>query len=161
MCVSYMILNSKAISTTAPAAAESRQPKDRRRRTTPMISSYLFIGSRRANRRLSDPQTNYYVDRPGKKLLISALLIILLGVFDVIFTYKLLIAGGSELNPLISFCLSLGWGYCISFKLMLTIVGLSILLLHQNFFRMQRIMGSVGAFYISLFSYQIFLLSQI
>jgi hypothetical protein len=143
-----------------PIPADRRRLKDRRRRPTPMISRYLFIGSRRVNRRWEDRQGGYYVDRPCRELITLALLIILLGVLDAILTLKLLRAGGVELNPLMNLCLSWGWGYCLLLKFALTGLGLFVLVLHQNFFRMQRIVSSVGVFYGLLIIYQAFLLIQ-
>jgi hypothetical protein len=145
-------------SNDANVSIEQRLVKDRRRRPTPMISRYLFIGSRRANRRLSDPQTRYYVDRPCLGLILIALAIIVLGGLDAFFTHELLKGSVIEWNPLMNFFLSLGWACCLFFKFVLTVAGLFVLLVHQNFFKMQRIMGSVSFLYILLIAYEVVLL---
>ncbi len=131
-----------------------RYIKDRRKRPTPMLSRYTFVGRRRTNRRSTDPQTNYYVDRPKMGLLITALLIIVCGGVDAYFTYRILYLGGAEINPIINYCLGRGWPFCIAVKLLLTGFGLTILVLHQNFYKMHRVVYSVGVFYMLLNTYQ-------
>ena len=153
--------NTSLASARSPTPADCRRANDRRQRSTPMISRYLFVGRRWANRRQSDPQTEYYVDRPHKWLIVLVLFVVLLGTLDALFTFKLLIEGGTEMIPLINFYLDIGWGYCMFFKFVLTIVGLLVLLLHQNFFRMRRVIISMGIFYALLTAYQAFLLLTI
>ncbi len=144
-----------------PQDSERRYNADRRRRPTPMVSCYLFTGRRRANRRQIEQQAGYYVDRHRPGLVLLVIGILLLGALDVCFTYKLLQAGGAELNPMMDFCINLGWGYCAIFKFLLMGTGLFTLLAHQNFLKMWRFIGGVGAFYGLLIIYQIFLLSRI
>ena len=144
-----------------PKLQEQRYNSDRRRRPTPMISRYLFTGRRRANRRLANQPAGYYVDRPRPELVLLVIAILLLGALDIWFTYKLMQAGGKELNPMMDFCINLGWGYCATFKFLLMGTGLFILLAHQNFLKIWRFIGGVGIFYSLLIIYQIFLLSRI
>ncbi len=135
-----------------------RSGKDRRKRPTPMISRYLFVGRRRSNRRRCDREKGYYVDRPRQGLVSLALLIIFSGVLDAYFTYELFGQGAVEANPIINFCLDMGWGYCLAIKFVLTSLALLILVVHQNFFKMERLMGSICFYYALLVLYQVFAL---
>ena len=135
-----------------------RRQKDRRRQPTPMISRYLFVGSRRANQRQSDPQSRYYVDRPCKELVLRGVLVILLGVLDAVLTFLVLKRGGMEINPLVKLWLYQGWSYCLAYKFSFMVFGIFILLLHQNFFKMKYVISLILLFYAALICYQSFLL---
>lgn len=116
------------------SSRERRLCPDRRRRPTPPLSKYIFLGSRRGPRRASDPDRNYYVDRYSPKALIIILLILIMCVFDGLITLRLVKKGAEELNPLMNFFLSLGGPYFLSVKYLVTFICVLVLLIHKNFY---------------------------
>ncbi|MBI5789830.1 MAG: hypothetical protein HZA78_13350 [Candidatus Schekmanbacteria bacterium] len=144
--------------TSSSTNSESRKNSDRRKNPTPMLSRYTFTGRRKNNRRNTDPQKNYYVDRPQKNLALTVFSTFFLGITDAFLTYRLLCNGAAEANPIMNFWLGMGWPYCIFIKLILCGISLTMLLLHQNFYRMPYILASLCLFYCSLVSYEVYLL---
>jgi hypothetical protein len=141
-----------------PLANGCRRYKDRRRRPTPLFSKYTFIGSRRGNRRRNDQCHDYYVDIYDSRVVGIILLIFSFCILDGILTLVLLGRGASELNPVMDYYLKLGKGYFFTFKLIVTGSGLLTLLIHQNFKRVQKIIGGICTFYALLITYQLTLL---
>jgi hypothetical protein len=135
-----------------------RERKDRRQRPTPWLSKYTFIGSRRKNRRKNDQHHNYYVDIYDSKLAKLVVLIFLLCVLDAMLTLFLLGQGASELNPIMDYYLKMGKNYFFIVKSIFTAVGLLVLLMHQNFKRVRKIIKGLCVVYTLLITYQLALL---
>ncbi len=112
---------------------DRRDGSDRRRRPTPIISRYTFLGRRRHNRRSSSPQFNYYVDLYDTRLLVVLLLIVLLSLADSVLTYRYVSMGGHEANPVMKILLEVGDKAFFSYKFVMTAMGIFVLCLHKNF----------------------------
>ena len=115
-----------------PEGDERRRP-DRRKNPSRAISRYTFVGRRRAPRRTDDGSHNYYVDRPRPEAWWNILLLLALSITDAFLSLRLFADGSSrELNPVLLITLGYGNVVFISFKLMLTLVGILVLLLHWH-----------------------------
>lgn len=112
--------------------SERRIGLDRRHRPTPLWNRYLIKGRRHAVRRDDDPQA-VYVDRVGVGYGTLILLVFSFHVLDALFTLRHLQRGGTELNPLMAYCLEHGPWTFLWIKLGMAGVGLIFLALHKNF----------------------------
>lgn len=131
--------------------------EDRRKRPTPFLSKYTFVGRRRAARR-EEEHYNYYVDRLGAKIWIIILIIVLLSITDSIFTLYFLAKGFREANPVMNYAIFLGKPTFIISKYIFTIIGILVLALHKNFRFVKELIALIIIFYISLDVYHIWLL---
>ncbi len=110
-----------------------RQGHDRRRRPTPALSRYTFLGGRRRGpRRTTDPQA-VYVDQLGWGLVSILLLIFVFHVLDAMFTLAHIARGGTELNPFMDFFLSRSPATFVAAKLGIAGLGLLFLAFHGRF----------------------------
>lgn len=123
--------------------------EDRRKKPTPFISRYTFVGKRRANTR-EEEQVNYYVDRLGAKVWGVVLVVVVLSVIDSIFTLYFLSKGYQEANPVMFKALVIGKPFFIVSKYILTILGIVIIGLHKNFIFVKSIMILIIAMYVVL-----------
>ncbi|MFH1727815.1 MAG: DUF5658 family protein [Pseudomonadota bacterium] len=133
-----------------------RVVKDRRKKPTPFISKYTFWGKRRGNRRDSDPQKNYYVDRVGAIYWIVVFIIIILSVSDSIFTLHHLKFGYKEINPVLNKFLFSN-AYFLLIKYAFTVVGILALVLHKFFIFVRELIIFIILSYAALNIYQIWL----
>ncbi|MDZ7373106.1 MAG: DUF5658 family protein [candidate division KSB1 bacterium] len=146
------------------SSRERRTGADRRRRPTPMLSRYTFRGRRRGPRRASDPQWNYYVDRPRKRDWAMALTLFVLSAFDAFFTLYLLGRGAYEVNPVMRTVLGYGHSVFLGVKYSLTLLAVLVLLLHANFYlwrpllSVRRMAGILLVFYLCVVIYQVTLI---
>ena len=132
--------------------------EDRRKRPTPFLSRYTFLGRRRENRRLDDPQKNYYVDRLGGKYWGVVLAIMALSVFDAVCTlYQHRRGGVQEVNPLLNAVIFDSFLFQVV-KYSLTIVGILALCLHKFFTRVRELIIFLIVGYVLLGIYQVWLL---
>jgi len=138
-----------------------RRLKDRRRQPTPLFSRYTFVGRRRGLRRREERYQGHYVDRFNGWFLGLILAIFILSLLDGFLTVFHLRNGAVELNPIMRYYLELSPAYFLLVKTFTTGVGLLILLLHQNFLRIRRIIYAIIAGYTVLVSYQLMLLALI
>ncbi len=136
---------------------EQRLIKDRRSKKTPLINKYLFKGMRRSNRRLSDPQCNYYVDLPPKSALSVAVVICIFCLIDAFFTLYHLGRGATEVNPIMRFFLDLGVEYFLSYKLIVTVAGLLFLSIHYHFIGIKKYINIIAIVYCLVCVYQLLL----
>ena len=134
---------------------------DRRRRPTPAISRYLFRGRRRCVRRSTDARGGYYVDHPGTKTLVAAVVLLLLTLLDGLLTLRLLGGGATEENPVMAYALSLGVSTFLLTKYLLTVPSVGMLLIHKNFpvlhprFRVKWIFVAFLGLYGALVGYEL------
>lgn len=137
---------------------------ERRRRSTPALSGYFLLGRRRALRRESDAQVNYYVDRPAEQAALTAVLLLSLSLLDALLSLRLFHLGTShELNPLLAITLRHGAGLFLLSKVALTASATLVLLLHWNFVLFGRVaLAGVGrllvGLYVGLIVYEIVLM---
>ena len=92
--------------------------RDRRRRPTPMISRYTFVGRRRRNRRRTDSARRYYVDWVEGWYRWVLYLAAFLVVFDTFSTLSILAQGGDEMNRFVARVLEMGTGWYLALKLL-------------------------------------------
>lgn len=144
-------------STTLNEPSDRRIVYDRRRRRTPMISTYtLFGGSRTAGRRACE-SANIYVDRfPfGMSLLLVG--IFFLNVLDAVLTLLHLQRGGEEANPFMAMALSFGPQAFFFIKCGVTAAALLFLLMHVRFHYVRKVLGTVFGVYCCVFCYHMYL----
>lgn len=105
---------------------------DRRRRRTPMLSRYTFLGRRRGGRR-GDEQDYVYVDRPGGWIVAAFVVVVGLSCLDAWFTLELLSQGkATEANPVMRRALDLGEEHFVVIKTVMTVLAAGFLCLHRN-----------------------------
>lgn len=130
--------------------------EDRRKRPTPFLSRYTFVGRRRASRR-GDEKYNYYVDRLGGKAWFITLIIIVLSISDSLFTLHFLKRGFREVNPLMNVAILIGKPIFIISKYIFTVIGILVLGLHKNFRFVKELIALIIIFYLLLNAYHIWL----
>lgn len=135
----------------------TERTKDRRRRPTPFLSKYTFIGRRRTARR-EEEQYNYYIDRLGGKVWAIICIIIILSISDSLFTLHFLTKGFREVNPLMNVAIIIGKPAFIIAKYIFTIIGVLVLGLHKNFRFVKELIAIIITFYVLLNAYHIWLL---
>ncbi|MGH9389449.1 MAG: DUF5658 family protein [Vicinamibacteria bacterium] len=124
---------------------------DRRQRPTPFLSRYTFWGRRRVNVHPSSPTQNYYVDRIHRRYLFFLFLILGLSLLDGLFTlYHHVYNKLPEVNPILAAALSRGHWAFITLKISLTLIGATILVLHQHFSRVLLVIYAIAAAFILL-----------
>ncbi len=111
-----------------------RSSGDRRRRPTPIISRYTFLGGRRKTvRRDADRARHIFVDQYGPGLLIVFLVILFLSLTDAYMTLHLVNQGiVEEANPVMAFFLGYGNLSFFLAKCALTMFAIAILCVLKN-----------------------------
>ncbi|MCX6356050.1 MAG: DUF5658 family protein [Candidatus Aureabacteria bacterium] len=133
---------------------------DRRKRPTPFLSRYTFVGRRRKHRRAADGLENYYADRLQSRSWLFLWIIVGLSTIDSIFSIYHLSRGYVEANPLLRLSLFFGTKSFILMKYLLTLAGVFIICLHQYFRYIYIIIAVIIAFYIFLDGYHLVLLCR-
>ncbi len=134
-----------------------RNRQERRREPTPVVSKHTFKGERRSHRRQGDKGRGYYVDRPQKEMVLLIGAIGVLCALDAVLTLYHLGRGAVEINPVVNYYLTLGSGYFFLFKALITIPALIILLLHQNFYYIKKVVTCIGGLYSLVVVYHLLL----
>ena len=138
--------------------SEKRQPSDRRRHPTAILSRYTLSGRRRSFRRKEDQGRGGYVDRYSSGLLLLLSVLLALNAFDAVFTIFILDCGGQEINPLmgtlISYCGERFWIW----KFLLVGVSVLFLCLHSQFPRVKSALWVVTLLYGGVILYQAYLI---
>lgn len=143
--------------TPSPQDAAAGAPAvDRRKRPTPMLSRYSFVGGRRRDFRSSVEGQDSYVDVYDQPLASLVLVFFALTMFDAIATvYYIDHAHGSEWNPLAAWMLEQGRLFFVLAKGVPTAVLLLFVMIHKNF-RYGRIALTIGfGFYFLLGIYHV------
>ena len=139
---------------------EMRNHSDRRLRPTPMLSRYTFFRGRRSRfRRREDRLRGGYVDRYGHRLFTVLLWIVVLNIFDALFTHMILDCGGTELNPVADWAITAFGNHFIVWKL--AVIGCSLLLLclHSKFRIAKATIAMAVILYSGVVFYQVVLIS--
>jgi len=137
-----------------------RNHSDRRLKPTPMLSRYTFSRGRRSSfRRREDRLRGGYVDRYGHRLFTVLLWIVVLNIFDALFTHMILDCGGTELNPFADWAITAFGHHFIVWKL--AVIGCSLLLLclHSKFRIAKAAIAMAVILYSGVVFYQIVLMS--
>lgn len=132
------------------------------RKPTPMLSRYaLFRGRRCGFRRKEDRLRGGYVDRYSPRLFSVLLGLVLLNIFDALFTHMILDVGGTELNPIAAWALAAFGSHFIVWKI--AVIGLCVLVLCllSKFRAAKAALGVAVALYSGVVCYQIVLMSSI
>lgn len=146
---------------TRPDQKEScsrQNPHDRRKKPTGLLGRHTLSGRRKAHRRAADPQINYYVDQYSPVFFFSLVLILILSMFDGIFTYHYLSLGGKELNPIMEALIQYGPSAFFPYKFFITSIGIFILCIHKNFAFVRSLTSMILALYVLLIFYHVGLL---
>jgi hypothetical protein len=137
---------------------ETREPSDRRRHPTPILSRYTLWGKRQSLRRKEDKSRGGYVDRYSSGLLLLLVVLLALNAFDAIFTIFILDCGGREVNPLmgtlIAFCGERFWIW----KFLMVALAVLFLCLHSQFPRVKSALWAVTLVYGGVILYQVYLI---
>lgn len=144
---------------------ERRDVEDRRQRPTRVLHRHGVAGRRSLYRRKSDPflSRNDHFEKP---VWFAALAIIILSVFDYMFTLYILESGGSELNIFMDHVVQQGSVNFFISKYCLTVLAVVILLAHHQhqFFRtirVETILYGLTLGYFCLICYEIWIVSLI
>ena len=139
---------------------EMRNHSDRRLKPTPMLSRYTFFRGRRSSfRRREDRLRGGYVDRYGHRLFTVLLWIVVLNIFDALFTHMILDSGGTELNPVADWAIATFGNHFIVWKLGVIGCGLLLLCLHSKFLIAKAVIAMAVILYSGVVFYQIVLMS--
>lgn len=132
-----------------------RRGPDRRKRPTPRLSRYTFIGGRRKAFRRSGEAVDAYVDRYPYMLLLLLAWIAVMNLLDSFFTLVHLQAGGIELNPFAAMLLTTGRLGFVMWKAVLIGAAVLVLCLHKNFALARMGLGLAAAAYTALVVYHL------
>ena len=137
-----------------------RSQTDRRKRPTPVLSRYTFFCGRRSIfRRREDRLRGGYVDRYGHRLFTVLLWIVVLNIFDALFTHMILACGGTELNPVADWAITTFGNHFIVWKLAVIGCALLLLCLHSKFSLAKTVIAMAFILYSGVVFYQIVLIS--
>ncbi len=136
---------------------ERRAGEDRRQKPTNPFSLMAHRGRRKTIRRDSDRKRNPYTDQYSRRLLLTALLLILLCVADALFTI-FYVSGGKavEINYLMNVLLENGPFLFFGVKFFLSASCIIILVLYRHHPMARRLMSFALIIYSALFFYHIF-----
>ena len=125
-----------------------------------MLSRYAFFCGRRSRfRRREDQLRGGYVDRYGHRLFSVLLGIVVLNIFDATFTHVILDCGGTELNPVADWAITMFGYHFIVWKLAVIGLGLLLLCLHSKYRLAKAVIAMTVILYSGVVFYQIVLLS--
>jgi len=125
-----------------------------------MLSRYTFFRGRRSSfRRREDRLRGGYVDRYGHRLFTVLLWIVVLNIFDALFTHMILDCGGTELNPVADWAITAFGNHFIVWKLAVIGFGLLLLCLHSKFRIAKAVIAMAVILYSGVVFYQIVLMS--
>jgi len=129
---------------------------ERRRRPTPMLSRYSFVGGRRRQFLSSEDSQDAYVDVYDRKLATLVLVFFALTIFDAVATvYYVDHAKGSEANPIAEWMLRKGRPWFVLAKGIPTALLILFVMIHKNF-RYGRLALAIGfGFYFLLGIYHV------
>jgi hypothetical protein len=146
--------------------ADRRANSDRRTEPTSPWGAFPPAGMRMRNRRTDEHRQPYFVDRFSPGMLTFILMLVIGSLVDAALTIHVLHQGGAELNPVMGYLLGHGVGVFVIGKYVLTVIGLPVLLIFQNFylfgtrFRVGYLIPVCVVLYLVLITYQIVLIGQ-
>ena len=140
---------------------DERILNDRRKKPTPALSWYTFLGRRKEFRIKSDQEKGGYVDRYSSKLFLFLVLILGLNILDVLFTMIILDNKGWELNPIVQSVMNIHGDRFWIWKFAIVSLSLTLLCLHSKFRPVKQIIVALSLVYLLTIIYQIFVLFHI
>ncbi|HFE39575.1 MAG TPA: hypothetical protein ENK06_14365 [Gammaproteobacteria bacterium] len=146
--------------------ANSTSIRTDRRKKKSRSFVYSFVMRRRRHfRREEDKRNNLYVDVHETQVFILFSLTILLSVTDAVFTLYIVNNGGEEVNPVMRYLINSDVNAFFWAKYFMTSFGMLFLVSHKHFvlwnvIRGYHIMYAIFGIYVSLVSYEMYLISQ-
>ena len=137
---------------------DERILNDRRKKPTPALSWYTFLGRRREFRRKSDQEKGGYVDCYSSNLFLFLVLILGLNILDVLFTMIILDNKGWELNPIVQSVMNIHGDRFWIWKFAIVSLSLTLLCLHSKFRPVKQIIVGLSLIYLLNILYQLFVL---
>lgn len=116
---------------------ERRSGKDRRSHPTVLFSRSSLFGSRKRFRRAEDARRHFIVDIYNPYLVGVIVFTLVLCIADAFFTLKLVSENFQELNPVMDFFLKLGPLPFMLVKYFMTGIGMTTLLVLNNYYLWQ------------------------
>ena len=130
---------------------EQRQGDERRQPTS--IWSILRLGGQREIARREGEGEETYVDRPARRVTLLVSIILSSSILDACLTLRYIELGGGEANPIMAVAINSGEAWFVALKMALTVIGVILLAIHQNFRLGLRGLYAMGAIYIALLFY--------
>ena len=137
---------------------DRRIKKDRRRKPTPALTRYTFLGRRRMIQRKVEKQRGGYVDRYSPTLFFFLISIVGLNVLDAIFTIMILDLKGWEANPVVRSVIDLYGTEFWIWKFFIVSFSLALLCLHSKFKLVREMIITISCLYTLVVAYQVFIL---
>ena len=137
---------------------DERILNDRRKKPTPALSWYTFLGRRKEFRIKSDQEKGGYVDRYSSKLFLFLVLILGLNILDVLFTMIILDNKGWELNPIVQSVMNIHGDRFWIWKFAIVSLSLTLLCLHSKFRPVKQIIVGLSLIYLLTILYQLLVL---
>lgn len=126
---------------------------ERRKRPTPPLSRYWLIGRRRG----APDGTPTYVDRYHKDEWVLILGLLVLSIWDAVFTVTHVANGGQEINPLLSLVLAAqNYAGFVWIKLSVTLLCIVFLLIHIRFWLVKTLITLVLIMYSFLLALHVY-----
>lgn len=144
---------------------ERRQRAERRRRPAWASRQFWYGGRRQGPRRQADDR-RAYADVYDWRISTAVLGLLVLGICDATFTLMLIARGAEEINPVMAAALNMSESHFLVAKLALTLPGVMVLAVHQNFallgtLKVRDAAGLLLGAYGLLVSYQLLLLQTV
>ncbi len=113
---------------------DNREPSDRRKRPTPIMSRYTVVGGKRQTiRRDEDKKKHLFVDLYSTRLLVVVILLLGLSCLDAFLTLELIDKGKVvEANPIMAYFLEYGILPFTVIKFTITASALMVLCVFKN-----------------------------
>jgi hypothetical protein len=152
--------------TPTDTLSDRRTESDRRATPTSLWGAFPPAGRRLASRRAREHRRPYFVDRFSLVMFVTILLLVGASVLDAVLTIQLIEAGAREINPLMARLLDHGIEPFLLGKYLLTVAGLPLLLIFQNFYlfgtrlRVGYLLPMAVALYAVLIAYQLLLMHK-
>jgi hypothetical protein len=130
---------------------------DRRKRPTPMLSRFSFLGGRRRGGRRGGETEDTFVDVYDARVVAVLVFLFALTVFDSVATLVYLGKGGREMNPVAQWMIDQGASFFVIVKGVLSGLCLMFVVLHKNFKPARIALGVGFGFYFLLGLYHLVL----
>ena len=130
---------------------EQRQGEERRQPTS--IWSILRLGGQRKVARREGEGEETYVDRPARRVTLLVSIILSSSILDACLTLRYIELGGGEANPVMAVAIHSGDAWFLTLKMALTVIGVILLAIHQNFRLGLRGLYAMASVYLALLVY--------
>ena len=107
----------------------------------------IYKKRRSSHRRATDRRDSIYVDKHDPYVVVLALSIMLLCIFDAFFTLRLLSHGSEELNPVLAVLIEIDISLFLLIKFFVTGAAVSFLVMHKYY----RIMKVISGYHLLIF----------